>query len=263
MSAAHLPHSLRRAVWSGLCAALGTLPAAAMPDAAPGVPEGAASVVPVEAVGSAISPEYEPAPELFEATATALWDGGRTLQGVWVAHPLAGPAGRVRIYNTETDAAVDGVLYKADSTVAGQPMPVSSEAAQALGMAPGDEVGIRIVALSPLQGPETAPEARPQAATVPASGEDAPEAIAPAGPAEAEPADTGRLQPTPPAAPVEADTAPPRVMVRGASDDTGAAGAERPKRRGVFRRPPAPDPRTEPSPAEPAPARAAPAPPRR
>lgn len=121
-----------------------------------------------------ISPYLKPAPQLFEATGEAVWDGKRTLQGVWVAHPLAESARRVRIFNEENGRAVDGALFKRDTTADDvSSVLISSEAAQLLGMGVGTPAPIRIVAVSPVQRPP-----QPEAPT---------EAVV----AETQPADTG------------------------------------------------------------------------
>lgn len=104
-----------------------------------------------------ISPFLEPAPQLFEATGLAVWDGKRTLQGVWVAHPLAESARRVRIFNEENGKAVDGALFKRDSTAEDATVLISSEAAQLLSMGIGTPALIRIVAVSPIQRQPGAP----------------------------------------------------------------------------------------------------------
>lgn len=167
-----------------ICAGLIAFPAAALlDDRGDARAAGDAPVVRVQAVAGAISPHQEPAPELFEATGTASWDGKRTLQGIWVAHPLATTARRARIYNTANGAAVDGALFKRDEALSGSSVLVSSEAAQLLGMSPGDEVDLRIVALRPSRRPRVeptepaavaaataAPTVVPDRATAPAAG---------------------------------------------------------------------------------------------
>ena len=97
----------------------------------------------------AISPYLEPAPEVFEATGIAQWDGKRTLQGVWVAHPLATTARRVRIFNSDSGLAVDGALFKRDAALGGASVLISSEAAEKLGIEPGGQAALRIVAVTP------------------------------------------------------------------------------------------------------------------
>src|SRR5690606_24385404 len=112
MSAAHvLCRSRRGAAAIGLSAALAATPAAALLDSAAA---GEQSPIVLAQVSGATSPQLVAVPDLFEATGTATWDGKRTLQGIWVAHPLATSARRVRIINKATGAAVDGALFKRD-----------------------------------------------------------------------------------------------------------------------------------------------------
>ena len=98
-----------------------------------------------------ISPYLEPAPAIFEATGLAVWDGNRTLQGIWVAHPLATTARRVRIFNEITGQAVDGALFKRDTAQGGPSVLISSEAATKLGLVPGESTELRIVAVTPVR----------------------------------------------------------------------------------------------------------------
>lgn len=102
-----------------------------------------------------LDPNFRSAPEVFFATGVAKWDGARTLRGIWVAHPLARQARRVRIVNRETRQAVDGALFKRDTTLAGPSLLVSSDAAQALGLVPGVATALQIYAL---ERAETPPE---------------------------------------------------------------------------------------------------------
>ncbi|MEM7238616.1 MAG: hypothetical protein AAF501_12455, partial [Pseudomonadota bacterium] len=71
----------------------------------------------VPAAGSPINRALEPAPEEFEVRGLAVWDGARTLQGIWVAHPRAETARRVRIIETTSKRAVDGALFRRDESV--------------------------------------------------------------------------------------------------------------------------------------------------
>ena len=73
-------------------------------------------------------------PELFDAKGRAVWDGRRTLRGVWVAHPMAQSARRVRIYNLGNGAVVDGALFKRDTSGGETTVIVSSDAAERLGL---------------------------------------------------------------------------------------------------------------------------------
>jgi len=96
---------------------------------------------------------YRSAPEVFMATGVAKWDGARTLRGIWIAHPLARKARRVRIINRETRQAVDGALFRRDTTLSGPSLLVSSDAAQGLGLAPGEATGLEIYALERIETP--------------------------------------------------------------------------------------------------------------
>lgn len=99
--------------------------------------------------GSPINPGLEPDPEEFETAGFAVWDGARTLQGIWVAHPKAREARRVRVINSETGRAVDGALFRRDTRIGGPPILISSEAAAALSLEPDVTTKLLIVALKP------------------------------------------------------------------------------------------------------------------
>jgi rare lipoprotein A len=151
MSAAQFLRPLRRGA-AGLIACLCLLPVAcAELGAVTGRAEDPAADRPraVEPA-SAISPDLVPEPAVFEATGSARWDGRRTLQGVWVAHPKASGVRRVRIYNAATGAIADGALFTRKATLSGPSILVSSEVATLLGMTPGVQTELRIVALSDL-----------------------------------------------------------------------------------------------------------------
>lgn len=87
------------------------------------------------------------APEEFDATGLTIWDGARTLQGVWVAHPLATTARRVRVVNTVTGETVEGAMFRRDPSLSGPSILVSSDAATGLGLKAGTPTALRIVAL--------------------------------------------------------------------------------------------------------------------
>ena len=105
------------------------------------------------AAAALIDPEMQPDPDAFSAETVVAWDGERTLQGVWIAHPEARTARRVRIVNAGTGAAVDGALFRRDSGLSGPQVLVSSDAALALGMAPGAETRLEITAIRYAPGP--------------------------------------------------------------------------------------------------------------
>lgn len=138
------------------------------------------------------STSMQPVPAIFDLTAQAVWDGGRTLRGVWVAHPLAKSARRVRIYNLQNGRAVDGALFSRDPVVSEAPVLISSEAAQRLEMVVGEPVELRIVAIRP------APAGLQAATSEPARAE-----TATAQPVDGSPADLAakseEIAPVPPA----------------------------------------------------------------
>jgi cell division septation protein DedD len=107
---------------------------------------------------AAINTDATIAPEDFDATGLTIWDGSRTLQGVWIAHPLANRARRVRVVNTVTGQAVEGAMFRRDPSLTGPSILVSSDAATGLGLRPGDPTTLRIVALRD-PGAQPAPSA--------------------------------------------------------------------------------------------------------
>ncbi len=178
-------------------------------EATSGAARTAASTAPV-------SPRLVPAPAVFEASGTALWDGGRTVQGVWVAHPQTRIARRVRIYNTATGAAVDGALFGREATLTGPSMLVSSDAAGLLGMTPGEETELRVVAVAPDDAGETE--------TLAAAVHAAPPSAAP--PSAAPPSAVPAAAAPPPAAPPPA--APPPAAPPTAAPPTAAPSSASP-----------------------------------
>ena len=85
----------------------------------------------------AAATQRELAPESFEANGLTIWDGQTTLQGIWVAHPLAQKAQRVRVINSENGLEVEGAMFRRDPTLSGPSILVSSDAARGLGLQPG------------------------------------------------------------------------------------------------------------------------------
>lgn len=87
------------------------------------------------------------APEVFEASEAALWDGRPSLGGVWVAHPDVTEPERVMIRNTANDKFVVGALFRRERDNPGPQLQASSEAADALGMLAGSPTQLEVVAL--------------------------------------------------------------------------------------------------------------------
>ena len=159
------------------------------------------------------------APDVFQVTDTALWDGRPSLGGVWVAS-LDEPE-RVIMRNSANGKFVIGALFKRERDNPGPSLQISSDAAAALGMLAGQPVSISVTALRRQEtpAPETAPEAPAESVT------EAPTKAPPKAPSAAAPQDEVKVQTLPapkdgaasaPAA-AKAPTAPP--------DPAPAAGA--------------------------------------
>ncbi|MEM1382983.1 MAG: SPOR domain-containing protein [Pseudomonadota bacterium] len=111
----------------------------------------ASQVAQARGLSGPIDPAMAEAPERFKASGVARWDGRGTLRGIWVAHPQAGNAQRVRIINPSTGRAADGALFRRDQRVDGPDVLISSEAAEAIGFAEGEAAEVVIVGLKPAE----------------------------------------------------------------------------------------------------------------
>lgn len=96
-----------------------------------------------------IDPGFVRANEVFQATGVTLWNGKRTVGGFWVAHPRADQTRKVRITNTGSGVEVDGVLYRAEGSTRGERITLSSDNANALGIAPDTPSKVQISGLRP------------------------------------------------------------------------------------------------------------------
>lgn len=105
-------------------------------------------VSPSPARQDSVDPSMRPDPGAFYAADLALWDGARTLPGIWIAHPMAKTARRVRLTNGETGVRVDAAMFRRDPGLSGPRIVVSSEAAERLGLAPGLATPITIEGLA-------------------------------------------------------------------------------------------------------------------
>ncbi len=114
------------------------------------------------------------APEVFNLEEAGLWDGRPSLGGVWVAHPDVSDPERVMIRNAQTGEAVIGALFRRERDNPGPRFQISSEAANALEILPGQPTTIRVTALR-LEEIEVEPEARETAAAEDAVAADATE----------------------------------------------------------------------------------------
>lgn len=183
----------------------------------------------------ATDPGLIPAPQVFAAAARATWDGALTLQGVWIAHPQAREARRVRITRADTGAAVDGALFRRDDRLTGPAVLISSDLALALGMAPKVDTELTIVAVvpaapgvaqvdtdgltsTPLPPPTAAPaDAQPPAPEPTAAPETATESAADAG-AEPDVSATAPAQAPTPARATPAVTPTPKPVAEPVAD---------------------------------------------
>lgn len=87
------------------------------------------------------------APDVFNLSGEALWDGRPSLGGVWVAHSSVKDPERVMIRNEKNGKSVVGALFRREIDNPGPSIQVSSDAAEALGMLAGQPAKIAIVAL--------------------------------------------------------------------------------------------------------------------
>lgn len=87
------------------------------------------------------------APDVFDVSEAALWDGRPSLGGVWVAHPDVTDPERVIIRNPTNGKFVIGALFRREREIPGPRIQVSSDAAQALSMLAGAPVELNVTAL--------------------------------------------------------------------------------------------------------------------
>lgn len=87
------------------------------------------------------------APEVFQVTEQALWDGRPSLGGVWVASPDATDPERVILRNPANGKFVIGALFKREAFNPGPKLQISSDAADALGLLAGQPGTLSVTAL--------------------------------------------------------------------------------------------------------------------
>lgn len=87
------------------------------------------------------------APQIFQTTDQALWDGRPSLGGVWVASPDAKDPERVILRNPANGKFVIGALFRREIENPGPKLQISSDAAAALGMLAGAPAKINVTAL--------------------------------------------------------------------------------------------------------------------
>ncbi|WP_340108449.1 SPOR domain-containing protein [Pikeienuella sp. HZG-20] len=101
----------------------------------------------------AAAPTPPPTPDRFETTGLTIWDGAATLEGVWIAHPRAKRAQRVRVRNTQTGRETESAMFPRDAETPGPSILISSEAAHTLGVTPGEPTEIAITAIGGAEAP--------------------------------------------------------------------------------------------------------------
>jgi hypothetical protein len=97
-------------------------------------------------------PSEAEAADVPNVSGSAAWDGRPSLGGVWVAHPAVVEPARVRIARSDGGRSVEGWLFRRGGEVEGAPLQVSSEAAQALGLAAGQAVRLTVEPLDESAG---------------------------------------------------------------------------------------------------------------
>jgi rare lipoprotein A len=131
------------------------------------------------------------APEVFQTTDQALWDGRPSLGGIWVASPDAKDPERVLMVNTENGKTVTGALFRRERENPGPKLQISSDAAAELGLLAGQPAKVKVTALRKEEVEEEVPEVAVAGAAeaapgdAAAKGKEAVDAAAPAGKATA------------------------------------------------------------------------------
>lgn len=108
--------------------------------------DGAAAVSRSETSVRLIERDVE-APQVFQATDQALWDGRPSLGGVWVASPDAVDPERVILRNPANGKFVIGALFRRERLNPGPALQISSDAAAALGILAGQPAELSVTAL--------------------------------------------------------------------------------------------------------------------
>jgi hypothetical protein len=100
------------------------------------------------------------APQVFQVSDQALWDGRPSLGGVWVASPDATDPERVILRNPANGKFVIGALFRRERLNPGPALQISSDAAAALGILAGQPTKVNVTALRREEAEEpAAPEA--------------------------------------------------------------------------------------------------------
>lgn len=101
------------------------------------------------------------APDVFQITDDALWDGRPSLGGVWVASPDAVDPERVILRNPANGKFVIGALFRRERDNPGPKLQISSDAAAALGLLAGQPGKISVTALRREEAPAATDASKP------------------------------------------------------------------------------------------------------
>lgn len=121
--------------------------------------DGTTTAAPAPARSTKLVDRDVEAPEVFNVTDSALWDGRPSLGGVWVASEKATDPERVILRNPANGKFVIGALFKREAFNPGPPLQISSDAAAALGLVAGQPATISVTALRREEVPVEAPDA--------------------------------------------------------------------------------------------------------
>lgn len=99
------------------------------------------------------------APQVFQVSDEALWDGRPSLGGVWVASPDAKDPERVILRNPANGKFVIGALFRRERDNPGPKLQISSDAASALGLLAGQPGKLSVTALRREEAPTATPDA--------------------------------------------------------------------------------------------------------
>lgn len=101
------------------------------------------------------------APDVFQVSDDALWDGRPSLGGVWVASPDAVDPERVILRNPANGKFVIGALFRRERDNPGPKLQISSDAAAALGLLAGQPGKISVTALRREEAPAETDASKP------------------------------------------------------------------------------------------------------
>lgn len=158
MAGAAVRHLILMALAAGSLAACQE---GALPFAAASKPETGAAATPPGATSVRLVDRDVEAPEVFQTTDLALWDGRPSLGGVWVASPEAQDPERVILRNTENGKFVIGALFRRERDNPGPTLQISSDAAAALGLLAGQPAKVSVTALRREENPATTDASKP------------------------------------------------------------------------------------------------------